>query len=329
MKTVEEVIADIPEAQIFLVLDANSGFMQIELDDESSLLTTFNTPIGRYRWLRLPFGIKCATEIFQRIMDNMLEGIQGAAAIMDDILVAGKNMKDHDMTLRKVIEKATEYNLKLNMDKCSICQTSVTYVGLLLTADGLKPDLNKVRAVLEMPTPTDKEAVRRFLRFVTYLSKFIPNLSEIDAPLRELVKTDVMFSWQPEQEQAFRKLQDMCSSPPVLAYYDVSKPVQIECDASQNGLGGVILQENHPIAYTSRSLRNTEKRYAQIEKETLSVLHACKKFHNYIFGKPVTVFNDHKPLVAIFSKPLLSVPMRLQTALHPPLLGFARRIRSQ
>ena len=256
--------------------------------------------------------IKCAPEIFPRIMDNMLEGIQGAVAIMDDILVAGKNMKDHDVTLRKVIEKATEYNLKLNMDKCSIRQTSVTYVGHLLTADGLKPDPNKVRALLEMSTPTDKEAVRRFLGFVTYLSKFIPNLSEIDAPLRELVKTDVMFSWQPEQEQAFRKLQDMCSSTPVLAYYDVSKPVQIECDASQNGLGGVILQENRPIAYTSRSLTDTEKRYAQIEKETLSVLHACKKFHNYIFGKPVTVFNDHKPLVAIFSKPLLSVPMRLQ-----------------
>ena len=126
---IDIVTADIPEAQIFSVLDAKSGFMQIELDDESSLLTTFNTPIGRYKWLKLPFGIKCAPEIFQRIMDNMLEGIQGAVAIMDDILVAGKNMKDHDVTLRKVIEKATEYNLKLNMDKCSIRQTSVTYVS--------------------------------------------------------------------------------------------------------------------------------------------------------------------------------------------------------
>ena len=148
-----------PGAKVFSVLDAKSGFLQIELDEASSLLTTFNTPIGRFRWLRLPFGIKCAPEIFQRIMDQMLEGINGATGVMDDILIAASTMKEHDATLRKVVERATSYNLKLNFDKCHIRQSAVPYVGHLITADGLKPDPAKTEAVRSMPPPTDKEGV--------------------------------------------------------------------------------------------------------------------------------------------------------------------------
>lgn len=143
MRTIEEIISTIPGAKIFSVLDAKSGFLQIELDEPSSFLTTFNTPIGRFRWLRLPFGIKCAPEIFQRIMDQMLEGINGATGVMDDILIAAPTMTEHDTILRKVVERATSYNLKLNFDKCHIRKSSVPYVGHLITADGLKPDLRQ------------------------------------------------------------------------------------------------------------------------------------------------------------------------------------------
>ena len=134
MRTIEEVISTIPDAKVFSKLDAKSGFLQIKLDEASSLLTTFNTPLGRYRWLRLPFGIKCAPEIFQRIMDQMLEGIEGATAIMDDILIAGSNTEHHDAVLRQVIERATSYNLKLNHQKCLIRQPAVPYIGHLLTS---------------------------------------------------------------------------------------------------------------------------------------------------------------------------------------------------
>ena len=312
MKTVEEVVSEIAGAQVFSVLDAKSGFLQICLDEESSFLTTFNTPVGRYRWLRLPFGIKSAPEIFQRIMDQMLEGISGATAVMDDILVAARTVEEHDIILRKVIDRATQFNLKLNMDKCLIRRSEVQYVGHLLTSEGLKPDPRKVQAVKDMPAPTDKEGVRRFIGFVTYLSKFIPNLSEEDAPLRQLLKNDIQFQWQPAQQCAFDRLKQLCCEPPVLGYFDVNKPVQIQADASQFGLGAVLLQDDRPIAYTSRSLTDAECRYAQIEKEMLSIVHGCVKFHNYILGKDITVFNDHKPLEAIFSKPLLQAPMRLQ-----------------
>ena len=158
--TVEEVVASMPGAKVFSKIDAKSGFLQIKLDYESSLLTTFNSPIGRYRWLHLPFGIKSASEIYQRIMDEMLENSDGARAIMDDIQIAGKTPQEHDRIMRKVVERATEWNLKLNFDKCQVKQPRVTYVGHLVTDQGLQPDPKKVRAVRSMPVPGSKEDVR-------------------------------------------------------------------------------------------------------------------------------------------------------------------------
>ena len=242
----------------------------------------------------------------------MLEGIQGATSIMDDILIAARTMEEHDAILRRVVERATSYNLKLNLTKCHVRQPAVSYVGHLLTGDGLKPVPAKVAAVSCMPAPTDKDGVRRFLGFVTYLSKFIPNLSEEDAPLRQLLKNYVQFAWQPAQQKAFERLKDLCTSSPVLKYYDAAKPVEIFCDASGSGLGAVLLQDNQPVAYSSRSLTDAETRYANIEREMLSIVHECTKFHHYIFGKQVTVYNDHKPLEDIYKKPLLATPMCIQ-----------------
>ena len=121
MRTIEEVVSTMPGAKVFSVLDAKSGFLQIALDEASSFLTTVNTPIGRYRWLRLPFGLKCAPEIFQRIMDEMLEGI-ATVSVMDDILIAAPTVEEHDAILRRAVERATSYNLRLNFNKCHIRQ---------------------------------------------------------------------------------------------------------------------------------------------------------------------------------------------------------------
>ena len=210
MRTVEEIVSKIAGSKVFSVLDAKSGFLQIKLYYDSSLLTTFNTPIGRFRWLRLPFGIKCAPEIYQRIMDQMLEGIHGATAMMDDILIAGTNVEHHDQILRKVIERATSYNLKLNFDNCRIRQRSVPYVGHIITENGLEPDLEKVEAIRRMPTPQSKGDIKRFLVFIGYLSKFIPILSAEGEPLRALLKYNVEFTWQNQQEASFEKLKELC-----------------------------------------------------------------------------------------------------------------------
>ena len=311
MKTVDEVASRLAGANTFSILDAKSGFWQLQLDEESSLLCTFNTPIGRYRFKRLPFGVKCAPEIFQRTMDRMVEDLEGVEVIMDDVVIAGDETT-HDERLHNFMERASTQGLKLNREKCKIRQKEVPYVGHLLTAEGLKMDPKKVEAIQAMPKPNSKEDVKRFLGFVQFLSRYLPDLSTVDAPLRELEKADVLFHWDQPQQTSFEKIKQLVLQAPVLQYYDVTKPVIIQCDASGKGLGAVLLQEGKPVCYASRALTDTESRYAAIEAEMLAVVFACRKFHQYIYGRSVVVESDHKPLQAISSKPLSQVPLRLQ-----------------
>ena len=182
MRTIQDVAARIPNAKFFTVLDASSGFWQIPLDYESSLKTTFNTPYGRYRFCRLPFSIKSASEVFQKAIDHLLEGYP-CEVIVDDILVWGSTTEaEHDRNLLKVLDRIREINRKLQWDKCKFKVNEVGYVGHLLTAEGLKPDPEKVRAIVEMKTPENVKDLRRFLGMVRYLSKFVPPLSELALP---------------------------------------------------------------------------------------------------------------------------------------------------
>lgn len=140
--------------------------MQVKLDNESSYLMTFNTQIGRFRWLRLPFGLKSAQEIYQRITDQILEGSEGAFAIMDDILIAGRDLEHHDHILQAELKRATEYKLHLNFDKCTVRKTSVPYEGHIFSAEGISSDFEKIRALCNMPAPTNKEELRKFFGLV-------------------------------------------------------------------------------------------------------------------------------------------------------------------
>ena len=243
---------------VFTVLDAKSGYLQMKLGYESSLLTTMNTPIGRYRRLKLPFGIKSAPEMYQRAMDEMLEGIDHAYEIMDDVLVAGPDISHHDSGLEKVLCRTKSYNLKLNFDKVRVQKQHVLYVGHIISAEGLKPEPEKIRAMKAMPPPTTKEDVRRFLGSIQYLVKFPPMLTEVEIPLRELPKRDIHFHWDAPQAGAFQQLKNLCCTAPVLAYYDVKKETTIQCDASKNTVGPVLLQEGGPVAYASRKRRKSE-----------------------------------------------------------------------
>ncbi len=180
MPTTEEVATKFNNAKVFSVLDAKSGFWQIRLDEESSMLTTLNTPSGRFRWLRMPFGICSAPEEFQRRMNNTFENLKGTAIIADDLLVFGEGddiasaTKDHDENLKNALQRARERNLKLNKEKVKLRMSEVPYIGHLLTSEGIKPDPKKVEVVRKMPQPTDVPSVKRFLGIVNYLSKFLP-----------------------------------------------------------------------------------------------------------------------------------------------------------
>ncbi|XP_021361397.1 uncharacterized protein K02A2.6-like [Mizuhopecten yessoensis] len=314
-KTLEDVLLEISCAKYFSKLDAKSGYWNIKLDEESSPLTTFNTPFGRYRYLRLPFGLKSSQDEFQQKMDECYEGLEGAVALVDDVLVYGKTRSEHDKNLREALLRSRERGIKLNKDKLEVGLTCVKYFGHTLTADGLKPDEDKVRAVQLMKPPTNKSELETFLGMVTYLSKFAPNLSELTSPLRVLLTQNIEFHWDKPQADAFRRVKDIITASPVLAYFDPNKEVILQTDASKFGLGATLMQEGKPVAYASKSLTPSEINYAQIEKEMYGIVFGCNKFHQYLYGRKVKVETDHKPLIPISQKSLHAAPPRLQRML--------------
>ena len=313
--TIEEVVSRIPNAKIFSKLNATSGVWQLQLDDQSSKLCTFNTPFGRYHYLRLPFAVKCASELYQSVMSQMIEDIEGTEVIMDDILISGRTMAEHDQRLKRVLNKAREYNLKLLPSKCEFRKSEITYVGHTFNSEGLKPDSDKLRADEQMKAPTNKKELQTFLGFVQYLAKFLPNMSDVSALLRQLLHKEVEWHWENEEKKSFQTLKKMCTNAPVLAYFDETKPIVLTVDSISKGLGAAIIQDGKQIAYASSALSETQQRYSQIEKETLAIVFGCKKFHQYIYGQKVVVESDHKPLQSIFKKGIHEMPARLQNFL--------------
>lgn len=319
--TINELLPELANAKIFSTVDAKSGFWQVKLDDESSKLTTFWTPFGRYRWLRMPFGISPAPEIFQRKLHEAVHGLKGVRALADDILIFGcgetvqEAMRDHNRNLQAFMERMVARNIKLNKDKIRLCQPTVKFFGHILTSDGVQPDHDKIRSITAMEEPKDQPALLRFLGMVTYLTSYLPKLATVAEPLRRLTKKNEPWKWEAEHQKAFDSLKALVTKAPVLKYFDAKKNVTIQCDSSSVGLGAVLLQDGQPVCYSSKSLTPTERRYAQIEKEMLAILFACRKFEFYIIGKQVTVQTDHQPLVRIFKRPLTEAPMRLQRML--------------
>ena len=317
--TIDDILPDLSKARIFTVVDAKNGFWHVELDEPSSYLTTFATPWGRYRWRRLPFGISPAPEEFQRRISEALEGLDGVRAIHDDILIFGigdndeEAIADHDKKFQAFIQRCRAKNIKLNKDKVKLKLKEVSYLGHKISAEGLKVDPQKIDAIINMPRPTDRQGIQRLLGMINYLQKFAPRLSEVTAPLRELLKKENTFYWDDDVHgKSLEKVKKILTSAPVLKYFDPQKESVVQCDASENGLGACLLQDGHPIAYASRSLTATECNYAQIEKELLAIVFSMEKFENYVYGRKTIIESDHKPLEVICKKSLLSAPKRLQ-----------------
>ncbi|XP_052751506.1 uncharacterized protein K02A2.6-like [Galleria mellonella] len=316
LPTVSELASRLHGARYFSVLDANAGFWAVVLDDESADLCTFSTPFGRYKFLRLPFGVNCASEVFHAKLRQHLEDLEGVDNYVDDVIVWGETRQIHDMRLKALLNRAKEINLKFNKQKCKIGVQEVTYLGHVFDSKGMRPDYNKIKAIKEMQIPKDKKDLERFLGAVNYLSKFIPNYSEIAIPLTSLLKKNNYWRWEDSEQSAFDQLKECVCGAGVLALYNPTQPVRLSVDASQNALGAVLMQGGRPVEYASRTLTDAQTRYAQVEKEMLAIVFGCERFHQYIYGqKGVIVESDHKPLEGIFKKPLASVPARLQRML--------------
>ena len=219
---------------------------------------------------------------------------------------------NHDRPVESLLDRARRKHLKLNPEKFNFRKTEVKFAGYILTNTGHKPDPGKIRALVEMPAPSDVGGVRRFLGMTSYFAKYLNRLSEMTEPLRQLTNEAVEWQWSHEQDRAFRDIKSALASAPVLTFFDKhSRTRTVQCDASQSALGAVLMQNGRAVAYASRTLSQAEENYAQIEKELLAVVFAMERFDHFTFGRHIVVESDHKPLQAIRKKPNTAAPRRL------------------
>ena len=315
LPTTDEIFSQIQGSKYFSKVDLKDGYWQVKLTYKASLLTTFHTHRGRFRFKRLPFGLSSANEVFQKRICQIFDNLDGVIVLYDDVIVFGSTKEEHNRRLRAALQQSRSSGIRLNKGKCKFMMKEVKYVGHIISSDGIKVDPDKVADVLTMPEPTDKKGVQRILGTLNFLSRYIPNMSTITQPIRELLGKHVPFIWTKTHQASFDNIKKVLTNAPVLGYYDVKKPVVLEADASSHGLGACILQNDKPIAYASRSLTKTQVHYAQIEKELLSIVFGCERFRQYIYAKHVVVHTDHKPLITALNKPLLDNPKRIQRLL--------------
>ncbi|CAH0766349.1 unnamed protein product, partial [Diatraea saccharalis] len=306
--TINDLKTKIGKAKFFSVLDLKESFWQIGLSEDSKKLCTFSTVFGTYSFNVLPFGLDVSAEIFQENCEKHFNGIDNIFIYIDDFLIYGRTKAEHDIALNRVLSRARELNIKFNLKKFQYLPNTVKYFGHEIKDGCLLPDRKKIEAISNYDIPKDKKSLQRFLGMVNYLRDFIPNLSEITFPLRELLKKDVVFQWNDNvHSKCIEDIKCIIISPPVLQNFDSSLPIVIQTDSSQSAIGSVLIQNNHPIAFASKSLSKTECEYGQIDKEFLAVLFACQKFHYYIYGRHITIQTDHQPLVALMNKELHAI----------------------
>ena len=302
--TVDEILQSLNGSKVFSKLDLRWGYHQLELTPDSREITMFVTDCGLFRYKRLLFGVNSVSEQYQHEIQTALAGIDGQENISDDIIVHGKDQAEHDANLELVIKRLGERGLILNAAKCQLSMDKLTFVGMVLSANGISCAADKVEAVTNAREPQSASETRSFLGLVNYCGCFIPDLATISEPLRRLTKAGMPFVFGKEQKEAFMALKKRLSNSETSGYFDKDTPTQVIAEASPVGLGAVLTQlsKDGPriISYASRSLTGTETRYSQTEKEALALIWACEKFHPYIYGVPFELITDHKPLEVIY-----------------------------
>ena len=303
----EELFATLNNGQHFTKLDLSEAYLQIELDDDAKKYLVINTHKGLYRFNRLPYGIASAPAIFQQSIEQVLPKLPKVVCYMDDILITGRTDKEHLQNLTSVFESIRQHGLRIKLSKCKFFQESVEYLGHIVSKDGIHTSKKKIKAITDVPAPTDVSKLRSFLGMVNHYGKFVKSLTELNAPLNKLLRKDEPWNWTEECQTSFLKIKDALTSTDVLAHYDPSLPLGLACDASSVGVGAVLFHKypdgsERPIAYASKSLTSAEKHYSQIEQEALSIIFGVKKYHQFLYGQTFLLLTDHKPLLTIFGQ---------------------------
>ena len=266
-----------------------------------------STHKGLYRYTRLPYGVSSAPGIFQKVMEQLLQGIPGVTVYIDDILVTGETVEDHLNSLEEVLKRLAKAELRAKREKCKFLVPSVSYLGHLIDSEGLHPLPSKVKAIHDAPTPRNVQELKAYLGLLTYYGKFLPNLTTVLAPLYELLRKNQHWKWYASQSRAFQKSKELLTSAALLVHFDPTLPLVLACDASQYGIGAVLAHKlldgsERPIGYASRSLNAAEKNYSQLEKEGLACVFGVKRFFSYLFGHTFQLITDHKPLLGLLSE---------------------------
>ncbi|XP_058838582.1 uncharacterized protein K02A2.6-like isoform X2 [Topomyia yanbarensis] len=302
---IDDFLPKFQNAKFFTSLDIKQAFHQVELVEDCRDVTTFITNWGLFRYKRLLFGVNCAPELFQNLMESILAGCKNTVIFIDDIVIFGSTEQEHDDAVKQTLSVLKQYGILLNDHKCNIKQREIVFLGHKFTAEGISPTEEKIESIKQSRAPRSKEELRSFLGLVTYVSRFIPNLATLNFPLRELIKQDLPFEWKSEHQKSFDQLKDLIGSTKHLGYYDPKDRTLVVTDASGVGLGAVLIQfkENIPriISYASKSLTETEKKYPAIEKEALGIVWAVERFRIYLMGITFELETDHRPLETLFS----------------------------
>ncbi|XP_058449428.1 uncharacterized protein K02A2.6-like [Malaya genurostris] len=306
LPTFDGIMPYLNGCRVFSKLDLRKAFHQIELSPESREITTFVTHSAFYRYKRLMFGMNCASEIFQREMERILKGLKGVRNFIDDVLIYGRTVQEHDRHLAAVRRRFAEHGIELNEEKCQIRKKSVTFMGHELSPEGILPMEDKLGAIRRFRKPDNISEMRSFLGLVTYVGKFIPNLSAITAPLRQMIKKGTKYEWSTDKTRAFEKVKAAISDPQHLGYYNPNNSTLVITDASSVAVGAVLVQLEkgipRAISYASKSLSPTEKRYFPLEREALAIVWALEKFEVYLRGLKFTLVTDHQPLETLFGE---------------------------
>jgi hypothetical protein len=302
MPTAEDIFAQLTGCCYFSKFDLSKGYWQVKMKDCDKMYTAFTTHRGLFQFNVMPFGLVTAPAVFTKIMRKLLGGAECVHNFLDDVLAHTPTWQQHLSVLRDLFVRIRAANLTLRPTKCAIGYERMKFLGYDVSGDGLRPSKSIVDKVLNAARPETKTQIRSFLALVGFYRQFIANFASISAVLTDLTRKGAPNNvvWEESHERAFNVLKRAISSQPILKLPKVQEQFIIQTDASNRGLGAVLLQEwdgvRHPVAYASRKLLPREMNYPIIERECLSIVWGIQKFHNYLYGQSFILETDHQPL---------------------------------
>ena len=308
---IENTLNRLAGAKYFTCLDLQSGYWQVELEEEDKQKTAFRVDgIGFFECNRMPFGLTNAPAVFQRMMEQTLAELSNVLVYIDDIVIHSPSFEQHLEDLEQCFQRLQVAGLKLKPSKCYLFQKEIKYLGHIISEKGIRTDPDKCSAVENWEVPTNTHELRQILGFFSYYRRFMKDFAKIAKPLNDLLKDNVSkkapITMTEEAIEAFKTLKRSLTTTPILAYADYSIPFELHTDASALGLGAVLYQKQdgrlRVIAYGSRGLKPSEKHYPAHKLEFLALKWAVtQKFRDYLYGSKFVVMTDNNPLSYVLS----------------------------